>query len=278
MKMLAFLNPKRGAKAARRRKRNNSPDTMATKTRSRSVRARGHRKVAHASTRRRSTIRARRTRTRTVARRVSRRSVPVAIRNPRRSSGSGRRHIARRSYRRHVRRNPGILSGGSGLLGSVKGAFSKDNLTLAGGIIGAAVLSRVLVNKFGDKLPMVNSTDPNTKNNGVLLYSLALPMVAAWAVRKQSPTLAKGLVIGSFVNTAVTYLAQSQKDTYTQYVAPVSAYLNNQPMPRGLMGVSAPLPRNRTAGYQGANVFRNITPVNGALDNSSAFGGAWGQG
>ena len=274
MKALLFLNPKR-----KRKHRASKPShTMARKSR----KSRKHRK-AHKSRKPRVTASRRRTSRRRVviqarARRgrgAGRLKVSVRRRNRARASISimsnpRRRHARRNPYRRHARRNPF----GGNLMSSVSGVFSKDNLTLAAGAIAATVVTNQIVSRFGDKLPLINSTNDTTRKVGVITYDVGLPVLGAYLVRRTSPALAKGMILGALVNVINDTLKMFSPGAYSTLYSPVQstgAYLNYQNVPRSLLPVGATIPSTRTPGYSGMNALSTVRPTNGALDNSRAF-------
>jgi hypothetical protein len=140
---------------------------------------------------------------------VARTKNAVLISNPRR----------RRHSRRHARRNPF----GGNLVSQFKGVFSKDNLTVAAGAIAGTVLTTQLVVRYGDNLPLVNSSDDNTRKIGVIAYDVGVPLLGAALVRKYSPNLAKGMVIAALVNGINDAMKAFATDTYKQLYTPVKS-------------------------------------------------------
>ena len=136
------------------------------------------------------------------ARRTVRRSRPAASAAPRRRVRRSARRKARvfkargqsvmlkvNPRRRSFRR--GSRSGGGSLMAMGRDLISRDTLMLAGGAIGATAITTIVTSRLGDKLPGVNTTV------GGAAYVMGIPLVAAFLVRRWSPALAKGLVIGA---------------------------------------------------------------------------------
>lgn len=190
--------------------------------------------------------------------RRGRKSALIVARNPRR----------RRSYRM----NPL----GGNILSQVKGVFSKENLTIAGGGVAATLLTNYLLmmkrKQKDDKgvetevsfLPM-GTTPENTKMIRIA-YAVGIPVLGAILTRKMNPSLAKGMVFGALINGVVEgikgYAPEFAK------TAGLAEYLEYTPM-------SA---LNGTPGYSAINQFSNVRPMNSAFANSSAFpADAWGR-
>lgn len=180
---------------------------------------------------------------------VSRRGRKAAIivaRNPRRRS--------RRSYRM----NPL----GGNIMSQVKSVFSKENLTLAAGGVGATVLTNYILKM--PNLPMPANTE--TQKLAKLGYAVGIPVLGAMLTRKFNPSLAKGMLFGGLVNgltIAIKAYAPAAATTLG-----FSEYLDNTPM-------SA---LNGTPGYSAINQFSTVRPMNSAFSNSSAFpADAWGR-
>jgi hypothetical protein len=180
---------------------------------------------------------------------VSRRGRKAAIivaRNPRRRS--------RRSYRM----NPF----GGNIMSQVKSVFSKENLTLAAGGVGATVLTNYILKM--PNLPMPANTE--TQKLAKLGYAVGIPVLGAMLTRKFNPSLAKGMLFGGLVN-GLTIAIKSYAPAAATTLG-FSEYLDNTPM-------SA---LNATPGYSAINQFSTVRPMNGAFSNSSAFpADAWGR-
>ena len=233
-----------------RKKRRSKRKATARRT---TRRRRSTRKV----TARRTTRRTRRT-TRRTSRKVSRRSGRTVrlkrgrsvtiMANPRRRSRGGRM--------------------GGNILAQVKGVFSKENLTVAAGGVGAAMLTnKVLMLKKDDGTPMLPmGTDENTRKAARLAYAVGIPIAGAILTRKFNPSLAKGMLIGGLINGMIEALKTYTPDFAKQ--VGFAEYLEYTPM-------SA---LNGTPGYSAINQFSNVRPMNSAFANSSAFpADAWGR-
>ena len=178
---------------------------------------------------------------------VSRRGRKAAIivaRNPRR----------RRSYRM----NPL----GGNIMSQVKSVFSKENLTLAAGGVGATVLTNYILKM--PNLPMPANTE--TQKLAKLGYAVGIPVLGAMLTRKFNPSLAKGMLFGGLVN-GLTIAIKSYAPAAATTLG-FSEYLDYTPM----SSVGA------TPGYSAINQFSTVRPMNSAFSNSSAFpADAWGR-
>ena len=177
---------------------------------------------------------------------------------------------ARRAVRRFGRRASKAFRGFSGgsIASQVKGVFSKENLTVAAGGVGAAMLTnKVLMLKKDDGTPMLPmGTDENTRKAARLAYAIGIPIAGAILTRKFNPSLAKGMLIGGLINGMIEALKTYTPDFAKQ--VGFAEYLEYTPM-------SA---LNGTPGYSAINQFSNVRPMNSAFANSSAFpADAWGR-
>jgi len=238
MKSLMLLNPR---KKKRRSKRKAS---------------------ARRTTRRRSTRRttARRT-TRRTARRTSRRS-SRAIRLKR-----GKSVTIMANPRRRSRRSGGMRFGAGNILSQVKGVFSRENLTVAGGGVAATVLTNFILSRTKadgtSLLPMPATNVAAAK----IAYAVGIPVVGAILTRRFNPSLARGMVFGGLINGIVEAI-KGYAPAETKRALGFSEYLEYTPM-------SA---LNGTPGYSAINQFSNVRPMNSAFANSSAFpADAWGR-
>lgn len=187
---------------------------------------------------------------------VSRRGRKAAIivaRNPRRRS--------HRSYRM----NPL----GGNIMSQVKGVFSKENLTVAGGGVAATILTNKLLSMTktggGSLLPL--PTDANTQKVAKIAYAVGIPVLGAVLTRKFNPSLAKGMVFGGLINGIVEAI-KGYAPADTKKALGFAEYLEYTPM----SAVGA------TPGYSAINQFSNVRPMNSAFSNSSAFpADAWGR-
>lgn len=189
--------------------------------------------------------------------RRGRKSALIVARNPRR--------------RRRSRMNPFIPSV-SGITSSIKGLFSKENLTVAGGGVLSTVVTQYALNLKDSAgksiLPM--PADANMAKVASVAYAVGIPFTAALLTRKFSPSAAKGMLLGGLINGIMT--AWRAWDPASLAVATgtrtTSEYLSHTPL--SAVGANPP-------GYMAATQFASTRPVNGALSNSSAFGEAWGN-
>lgn len=241
MKSLMLLNP-------RRKKRRSKRKVSARRT----TRRRSTRKVTARRTRR-TTRRTRRT-SRRASRTVSlKRGKSVTIMaNPR---------------RRRSRRSGGMRFGAGNILSQVKGVFSKENLTVAGGGVAATVLTNFILSRTKadgtSLLPMPATNVAAAK----IAYAVGIPVVGAILTRKFNPSLARGMVFGGLINGIVEAI-KGYAPAETKKALGFAEYLDYTPM-------SA---LNGTPGYSAINQFSNVRPMNSAFANSSAFpADAWGR-
>jgi hypothetical protein len=243
MKSLMLLNPR---KKKRRSKRKAS---------------------ARRTTRRRSTRR-------TTARRTTRRTTRRTRRTSRRSSRSirlkrGKSVTIMANPRRRSRRSGGMRFGAGNILSQVKGVFSRENLTVAGGGVAATVLTNFLMSRTKQDgtpiLPM--PADVNTQKAVRIAYAVGIPVVGAILSRRFNPSLARGMVFGGLINGIVEVI-KGYAPAETKKALGFAEYLEYTPM-------SA---LNGTPGYSAINQFSNVRPMNSAFANSSAFpADAWGR-
>jgi len=240
MKSLMLLNP--------RKKRRSKRKATARRT---TRRRRSTRKV----TARRTTRRTRRS-TRKMSRRSSR---TVSLKR-------GRSVTIMANPRRRARRSSGGRMGGN-ILAQVKGVFSKENLTVAGGGVAATVLTNFILSRTKadgtSLLPMPATNAAAAK----IAYAIAIPVVGAILTRKMNPSLARGMVFGGLINGIVEAI-KGYAPVETKKALGFAEYLEYTPM-------SA---LNGTPGYSAINQFSNVRPMNSAFANSSAFpADAWGR-
>jgi len=186
---------------------------------------------------------------------VSRRGRKAAIivaRNPR-----------RRRSRRSFRMNPL----GGNILSQVKGVFSKENLTIAGGGVAATLLTNKLLSlKKDDGTSMLPMGTGEAQKAFRLAYAVGVPVLGAMLTRKFNPSLAKGMLLGGLINGIIEATKSYAPDFAKQ--AGLGEYLEYTPM-------SA---LNGTPGYSAINQFSTVRPMNSAFSNSSAFpADAWGR-
>ena len=227
---------------------------------------RSKRKVsARRTTRRRSTRR-------TTARRTTRRTTRRTRRTSRRSSRAirlkrGKSVTVMANPRRRSRRSGGMRFGAGNILSQVKGVFSKENLTVAAGGVGATVLTNFILSRTkadgSSLLPMPATNTAAAK----IAYAVGIPVVGAILTRRFNPSLARGMVFGGLINGIVEAI-KGYAPAETKKALGFAEYLEYTPM-------SA---LNGTPGYSAINQFSNVRPMNSAFANSSAFpADAWGR-
>jgi len=251
MKSLMLLNARKRRKSRRSRRSRRNPVGSTSAFRANFPKSMGRKRR---TTRRRRTLSIRRlkggrgvsVRARKIyVSRMGRKKAIIVARNPRR----------RRSYRM----NPL----GGNIMSQVKSVFSKENLTLAAGGVGATVLTNYILRM--PNLPMPANTE--TQKLAKLGYAVGIPVLGAMLTRKFNPSLAKGMLFGGLVNGITiaikAYAPQNVKDTLG-----LGEYLEYTPM--SAVG--------QTPGYSAINQFSTVRPMNSAFSNSSAFpADAWGR-
>jgi hypothetical protein len=183
--------------------------------------------------------------------RRGRKGAIIVARNPRR----------RRSYRM----NPF----GGNILSQVKGVFSRENLTVAGGGVAATILTNYLLSMTKtDKTSLLPlGTTAETQKMVRIAYAVGIPVIGAILTRKLNPSLAKGMVFGALINGIVEGIKGYAPDA-TKKALGFAEYLEYTPM--SAVG--------QTPGYSAINQFSNVRPMNSAFSNSSAFpADAWGR-
>lgn len=170
--------------------------------------------------------------------------------------------VARNPRRRHSRRSYRMNPLGGNIMSQVKSVFSKENLTLAAGGVGATVLTNYILKM--PNLPMPASTE--TQKLAKLGYAVGIPVLGAMLTRKFNPSLAKGMLFGGLVNGLTIAIKSYAPQAAT--TLGFGEYLDYTPM----AAVGA------TPGYSAINQFSAVRPMNSAFSNSSAFpADAWGR-
>ena len=114
-------------------------------------------------------------------------------------------------------RNPrgGML--GLGNIGSeFRNLFSKDNLTIAGGGVAATVVTQYLLNsRKTDGTPLLPMPkDAQMAQAATVAYAIGIPFAGALAVRRFSPGLSKGMLLGGLINGIIAAWQQYGKESY----------------------------------------------------------------
>ena len=251
MKSLMLLNARKRRKSRRSRRSRRNPVGS-----SKAFRANFPKSMGKKPTRRRRSLRIKRFRSyrgqqavavrarKIYVSRQGRKKAIIVARNPRR----------RRSYRM----NPL----GGNIMSQVKSVFSKENLTLAAGGVGATVLTNYILKM--PNLPMPANTE--TQKLAKLGYAVGIPVLGAMLTRKFNPSLAKGMLFGGLVN-GITIAIKAYAPAAASTLG-FAEYLEYTPM--SAVG--------QTPGYSAINQFSTVRPMNSAFSNSSAFpADAWGR-
>ena len=257
MKSLMLLNARKRRKTRRRRTRRNPAGSTSA------FRANFPKSMGRKPTRRRRrSLRIKRTRTTRGQQSLTVRARKIYVTRRGRKSAL---IVARNPRRRSYRMNPL----GGNILNQVKGVFSKENLTIAGGGVAATILTNYLLSMTkADKtslLPLGATAD--TQKLARIAYAVGIPVVGAILTRKMNPSLAKGMVFGALINGIVEGIKGYAPDA-TKKALGFAEYLDYTPM----SAVGA------TPGYSAINQFSTVRPMNSAFSNSSAFpADAWGR-
>lgn len=146
---------------------------------------------------------------------------------------------------------------------SLHNLLSRENLFLAGGVFTAGWGVGQIVSRYGSKLPGLIDAQTGAVNKWVAVgYSVGIPLAGAYLVRRASPALAKGLVIGSLVSLFTVIYQQVQ--TVGQVQA-TGEYLNRQlpSAPPAYSGVRA----FGASVYDSGNAFKSDAWARGGLSN-----------
>lgn len=259
MKSLMLLNARRRRRKTRKSRRNPTASQW----------------MSAAGSRRRKTRRIRRSRARVTARVIRRGKRSATIKfmaNPRRRPRlrlrlrrRGSRLIsvrARANPRRRMRRNP-MLGGLGNITSQVRNLLSRENLTIAAGGVAAGALTSYVVNlkktDGSNILPM--PANPDFAKVARIAYAVGIPFLGATLTRRFSPAAAKGMLFAGLVSGVQTAIAQFASPDIKRVLG-VSEYLDYTPT--SAVGQLPP-------SYMAASRFAGVRPVNGALNNSSAF-------
>lgn len=261
MKSLMLLNARKRRKARRSRRSRRNPVGSTASYRAGFPKSMGRKRR---TTRRRRTLSIRRlkggrgvsVRARKVyVSRPSRKRAIIVAQNPRRRRSRSRSRI--------FRMNPL----GGNVLSQVKGVFSKENLTIAGGGVAATLLTNFLLKQTkGDGTSLLPMGTGESQKAFRLAYAIGIPVLGAMLTRKFNPGLAKGMLFGGLINGIVEG-TKSYAPALAKQVG-LGEYLEYTPM----SAVGA------TPGYSAINQFSAVRPMNSAFSNSSAFpADAWGR-
>lgn len=148
--------------------------------------------------------------------------------------------------------------GGGSLVGSFKSAFSRGLVTKAGGAVAASFVTGYVLNRWGASLPMA------TNKWGRVGYSVGIPILGAYLVRRKSRDLAEGMVIGGLVMGINALVSQVRASTAS---APASV---------GSYGAYPRVAGLGVAGELGYGFYPNRPGNVGAVVNTSPFSNsAW---
>jgi hypothetical protein len=159
---------------------------------------------------------------------------------------------ARTSPRRSVTRR-------SGVGGSIGGIFKKDMLMRAGGVIAASMATSYVIKNYGAKLPGANT------QYGRLIYYLGIPVAAGFLLRKKSPALAEGLILGGLVMTINSLI------TAATAPAPAATVANPPVSTVGRFAIAGAMPGRYGAYVRGGNPIAaaHVGGTNKAFQTSS---------
>lgn len=256
MKSLMLLNARR-----RRRKGRRNPTASQWTSASKATARRPRRKVRRM---RRARVTAR------VVRRTKRTALVRFQANPRRRTRlrlrlrrlSARRIAIRARANPRRRRNP-LLPSIGGITAQVKSLLSKENLTVAAGGVAAgaltAYLSKMTKQDGTPILPM--PSNPDLQKVAAIAYAVGIPFLGATLTRRFSPAAARGMLFAGLLSGAQTAI-RLYASPDVKSVLGFSEYLDYTPT--AAVGQLPP-------SYMAAKRFASVSPVNGALNNTSAF-------
>ena len=259
MKSLMLLNARKRRKSRRSRRTRRNPAGSSSAFRANFPKSMGRKRR---TTRRRRVLSIRRYRLKGGRAGVAVRARKIYV------SRRGRKSaiiVARNPRRRSYRMNPF----GGNILSQVKGVFSKENLTVAGGGVAATILTNYLLSMTkADKTSLLPlGATAETQKMARIAYAVGIPVLGAMLTRKLNPSLAKGMVFGALINGIVEGIKGYAPDA-TKKALGFAEYLEYTPM--SAVG--------QTPGYSAINQFSNVRPMNSAFSNSSAFpADAWGR-
>jgi len=132
----------------------------------------------------------------------SRRSIVVINPRRRRRMHSARRNPSRRRHRRSFsRRNP--------LEGAVSEVFNQNTVTTAGGVLIGITVPNLIVNKMVTSSSMSSLPGLQTSPMARTFYKLAIAVIPAYFLRRSTPRLAEGLLLGGIAAAGNDLLNQS---------------------------------------------------------------------
>jgi len=184
-------------------------------------------------------------------RRAARRVTTLARRITRPSFAMARRPARRSMAHRSGGGGGSSLKSGKGIMGMV----SKDTLMIAGGAVAASFGTGLLLNKIGDKLPGMSSANPKTAEYARALYSVAIPIGAAYLLRNKQRRIAEGLVIGGLImgfNSLIRSFAPSMSAAPTTVKQGAMGNFYETSGARG-MGLAGEIPLGLGEYVQGSN-------------------------
>jgi hypothetical protein len=192
MKELILDNPPR----KKSKKRRSAAQRRAT---ARMLAANRAKRRGSKSAKRRKSTKRRTKRTYSVKRRARRAYKSMARKSTRRRHKA---HSRRRKTRTYLVRGSATPIKLNGLVGSI---FSKDNLMVASGAVAGTIVSNYALNsQIATKLPMV--TQPYAR----AAYLTLVPVIGGVLLRKVSPGIAKGMIIGGLVNGIAQLITASK--------------------------------------------------------------------
>jgi hypothetical protein len=193
MKELILDNPPR----KKSKKRRSAAQRRAT---ARMLAANRAKRRGSKSAKRRKSTKRRTKRTYSVKRRARRAYKSMARKSTRRRRKA---HSRRRKTHTYLVRGSATPIKLNGLVGSI---FSKDNLMIAGGAVAGTIVSNYVLNNktVAEKLPKVG--EPYFR----AAYLTLVPVVGGVLLRKVSPGIAKGMIIGGLVNGIAQLITASK--------------------------------------------------------------------
>jgi hypothetical protein len=80
-------------------------------------------------------------------------------------------------------------------LSGIKGAFSKQMIMTAAGMTAGVLVYQIILNKFGDKLPGLNSSNETTRFVANVAWAAIIPVALGVMIRKKNANLGEGFIL-----------------------------------------------------------------------------------
>lgn len=142
---------------------------------------------------------------------------------------------------------------------------------LGAGVVGSTVVTTWVLQNYGAKLPGITNTW------GRVAYQVGIPVAGAYLLKRVSPQLAKGMLVGGIAAGIISLMQTAQVGLPGISVAGTGAYLGqSRRRVGGASGFLTGTPagsRVGTPSVQALNTFGAST--GGIYDSAPAFKSAW---